>query len=240
MRTLTDILEPYIGRVTAIIGSGGKTALMWALAAHFRAEKTLVTTTTKIFPPEKTAYDYFGLGTAAENGVTLYGIPDAKSGKLTSPPMANIAAAAKRYDHVLMECDGSRNLPLKGWAPHEPAVPAFADATIGVLPITALGCVAGADTVYRLPDFFALTGARAGERVSEMHMRRVITGGLFEKAVGRRLLFLSQADDTLGIRQARRLVEGLPRTFLNTVALVTAGSALQDEGEIIWERKTAS
>nr|WP_279381006.1 hypothetical protein [Enterococcus faecalis] len=43
----------------SIVGSGGKTSLMWALAKTYRKEAVLVSTTTKIGFPQRQLYDYF-------------------------------------------------------------------------------------------------------------------------------------------------------------------------------------
>ena len=44
--------------IVSIVGSGGKTSLMWALAKTYRKEAVLVSTTTKI-GFQRQLYDYF-------------------------------------------------------------------------------------------------------------------------------------------------------------------------------------
>lgn len=47
----------------SIVGSGGKSTLMYTLAEELRRDnKILVTTTTKIFVPKKNQFDFFAIG----------------------------------------------------------------------------------------------------------------------------------------------------------------------------------
>lgn len=150
-----------IGRgVTALVGGGGKTTLLYTLAEELRKNgSVLVCTSTHIRKPEQ--YEVVSGGADAlrdaleRYGVVCAGTP-AEDGKLTAPPLSfeSLAACA---DYVLVEADGSRGLPLKAHAPHEPAVPASAQR---------VALVAGADgfgkpisAVCHRPELYA---ARAG------------------------------------------------------------------------------
>ncbi|MDR1351993.1 MAG: putative selenium-dependent hydroxylase accessory protein YqeC, partial [Treponema sp.] len=137
------------GPVT-IIGSGGKTSLIWHLARRF-AEKpraVLVTPTAKMFPPAESL-----------PGVTVKGILNPETGKLEALPPGELEKLPAAYDIVLIEGDGSRGLPLKGWAEHEPVIPPFTAITVGVLPLWPLGRPVSEEIIHRLPEFCALTGA---------------------------------------------------------------------------------
>jgi hypothetical protein len=108
--------------VTAVIGSGGKTSLLRRLAEELPGT-VLLCTTTHIRPFEEyplltaptpedirkalTAYRVLCLGTPCENG------------KLTAPSLS-VETLATLSDYVLVEADGSRQLPLKAHEAHEP------------------------------------------------------------------------------------------------------------------------
>ena len=127
--------------VTAIIGGGGKTTLLFHLAEELEGS-VLCCTTTKIWPPDhlpvlldpteeqiKTAlkaHHAVCVGTATGEG------------KLTAPGLS-VAQMASLADHVLVEADGSKGCPLKAHAPHEPVVPSEASQTVLVLGLSGIG-----------------------------------------------------------------------------------------------------
>ena len=112
--------------VTAAVGGGGKTSLIWRLACELSENaRVLITTTAHIFPPAcETLLDPTPEQVRAAfawGNLLAAGIP-AEGGKL-----AEATALRGRYselaDYVLIEADGSRGLPLKAPAAHEPALP---------------------------------------------------------------------------------------------------------------------
>ena len=77
---------------------------------------------------------------------------------------------------LLLEADGSRMLPLKGWGPQEPVVPDFTTATIGVIPVHLLGRSLDSRHVHRWPVFKEHTGHREGQALRADHLAAVISG----------------------------------------------------------------
>lgn len=295
---------PY--EAVAIMGSGGKTTLLWHLAQAFRAEKVLVTPTTKLFRPSPQLYDRLydattfsrlpeapvsektcGLplhhdsrngsiqslrfsnaissstipqtvlwqngftpdspaqknilphgitpdstvpdgitpddlisadltsnGVAPEsiplegtvlNGITLAGQtppateqplpknikrrrevenPASFEHKILPLPPELLARHTRQFDKVFMECDGARNLPLKGWSPSEPVIPPFTTTVIAVIPLWAVGLQASDATIHRAKLFYDMAQCRAGETITVEHLARIIThpNGLLAKA----------------------------------------------------------
>ena len=152
--------------VTAVIGSGGKTSLLRRLAAEAPGT-VLLCTTTHIrpfaeYPLLTDAAAETVLQALTSERVLCVGTP-CENGKLTAPrlPMETLAALA---DYMLVEADGSRQMPLKAHAAHEPVIPACAERVI---------CVAGASgfdrpiraCVHRPERFCALTGAAETDTV---------------------------------------------------------------------------
>ena len=128
--------------VTSVIGSGGKTSLLAALARELSGTVAL-TTTTHILPFEgmtllvsPTAADV--RAALAESRVICVGSRDEKNGKLVMPSLG-IDALATLADYVLVEADGARRLPLKAHAPWEPVIPACSNRTILVFGASGLG-----------------------------------------------------------------------------------------------------
>ena len=62
MKHMAELLGIQKREKLTIIGSGGKTTLLWNLAGHYRKEAVLVGTTTKIFMPEAGFYHRFYQG----------------------------------------------------------------------------------------------------------------------------------------------------------------------------------
>ena len=141
--------------VTAIIGSGGKTTLLYALARELsRTAKVIVCTTTHIFPPEHMPV----LAEEAEIAEALTRVDavcvsgGTERGKLL-PPKLSFARLRMLAEYVLVEADGSHGLPAKAHAPHEPVVPEEATQTICVFGLSALGRPI-AETAHR-PELYA-------------------------------------------------------------------------------------
>lgn len=134
---LSELLEIKPG-ITALIGGGGKTTLMYRLAAELREKgSVLLCTTTKIWPPEHltVVQDAESLRAAlAEHGIACAGTPTVQ-GKLTEPSFPWQQAA----DYILVEADGSAGRPMKAHEKHEPVLPEKCRNTILVLGADGFG-----------------------------------------------------------------------------------------------------
>lgn len=121
--------------VTAVIGSGGKTTLLRTLSRELPGT-VILTTTTHILPfegvPLLTAPTEDEVRAAlARSRVLCLGTP-APEGKLTAPSLP-FSLLEQLADYVLVEADGSRRLPLKAHAPHEPVIPKEAGCVLCVV-----------------------------------------------------------------------------------------------------------
>jgi len=245
------------GKVITVIGSGGKTSLIWHLAAYFAAKpgrRILVTPTTKMLVPSKETklYDfYYGEWNNSDvqngavlpepaPGIILAGHFNEASDKLESLPPDLLEKAISGYDAVLIEGDGSRGLPLKAWTENEPVIPPFTTLTVGMLPLWPLGKPVSEDFVHRLPLFLDLTGAVRGGNLMPEHIVRLITGreaetgdapipGLFARAQGRKVLFFNQIEDSESLEQAQKLANHLPQKFRSGLNKIAAGSVRENK-----------
>ena len=139
---LCDLLYIRPG-TTAIIGSGGKTTLLYALAAELSARgRVIVCTTTHIFPPEHlpclTAPSGQDVRAALDAARAVCVSGGMERGKLL-PPKLPFSALEQLADYVLTEADGSHGLPAKAHAPHEPVIPPEANQSVCVFGLSALG-----------------------------------------------------------------------------------------------------
>lgn len=127
--------------VTAVIGSGGKSSLLRRLAEEVPGTAILCTTTHirpfSEYPVLENPSPADIRQALAAGRVLCTGTP-CENGKLTAPalPMEVLAELA---DFVLAEADGSRQLPLKAHAAHEPVIPENSRRVICVVGASGFG-----------------------------------------------------------------------------------------------------
>ncbi len=196
--------------VTAIIGGGGKTTLMYTLAEELRSRGTvLICTTTHIRrPPQyEVAKDADRLGEALRRwGVVCAGTP-AEDGKLTAPA-ADFETLASLADYVLAEADGSRGLPMKAHGDREPVIPPNAARTILVIGADGFGRPIR-EVCHRPERFAALAGADLDAAVTPALCARVIEAEGFGDGI-----YLNKTESAPAWAAARELADwiGLPLT----------------------------
>ena len=139
---ISVLLEVERG-VTALIGGGGKTTLMYTLAEELRRRGTvIVTTSTHIQRPEQYPVLTAANGAAVSAALAAYGVVcvagETAEGKLAAPALS-VETLAQLADFVLVEADGAKRLPLKAHAPHEPVIPSNARQTIYVVGADGFG-----------------------------------------------------------------------------------------------------
>lgn len=155
---LGDALKIEKG-VTAVIGSGGKTTMLHKLAEELSQHGTVImSTSTHMRPSEQ--YPCLCSPTAEEIAAQLnqpqtprvvcVGTLTAE-GKFTAceVPFETLEQLA---DYVLVEADGSKMLPLKAHAAHEPVLPANTKRTVCV--VGASGLNKPIRTVVHRPELF--------------------------------------------------------------------------------------
>mgnify|MGYP000874990766 CR=1 FL=1 len=141
---LAEALALAPGGLIAIVGGGGKTSLMYALAEEARAQgrRALISTTTHIRPPE--AYPLIkgdpALAAAAwaRGEIPCAALPGPE-GRLTGPGEAALARLKALAEWLIVEADGSKGLPMKAPAAWEPVLPAGWDKLVAVAGLSALG-----------------------------------------------------------------------------------------------------
>lgn len=172
MERLCDVLEVRRG-VTAVIGGGGKTSLLYRLASELRERGTvLVATTTRILPPAHMPVRHDREGTLRAlraNGIACAGTP-AEGGKLAEPSFADWMTLA---DYTLVEADGSKGLPLKAHAPHEPVIPPEAKRVLCVVGARGFGRPIR-EAVHRPEVFCTLTGTQPGDTASPENVMQAL------------------------------------------------------------------
>jgi len=128
------------GHVVSLVGGGGKTTLLYAMAGHCAAKgwRVLASTTTHIQRPAshwaRTEAERDALWAAGTFAVA--GAP-ALQGKLTQPP--ELAEWMQQADTVFLEADGAKRMPCKAPADHEPVLRPESDILLAVAGLSAVG-----------------------------------------------------------------------------------------------------
>lgn len=127
-----------------LVGGGGKTTVMYELAADWAAcgRRVLVLTSTHILRPVDGS---FAADVPAVQNLwqqrryAVIGTPELSTGKLTAPPQDLYEALQLQADVILCEADGSRHHPCKVPAEHEPVLLPDSDIVLAVAGMDALG-----------------------------------------------------------------------------------------------------
>jgi len=228
----------FVGSVVAVVGCGGKTSFIELVADRMRDKKVLISTTTKIFPPKMkdiVLCETLGQceGHEPRTGVQCMGLLNRAGGKLEALPEAFLAALLPRYDIVLLEADGSRGLPCKGWLENEPVVPPYCTHTLGIVTMVALGKPAGETTVHRLPEFFALTGVGEGQTITSAALEGMVCApnGMFKNSAGQRYVIVNQVEDAADAAAARSFLQTIKEKYPARFERLIYGSVRRDTWE---------
>lgn len=128
------------GHTVSLVGGGGKTTLLYAMAAHCARKgwRVLVMTTTHIRQPAACyAPDDAALTALWQAGhYAVIGTP-AENGKLTLP-QPQLLRWMTRADVVFIEADGAKHCPCKFPAAHEPVLLPQSDIVLAVAGLSAL------------------------------------------------------------------------------------------------------
>ena len=190
--TLKEALGIRPKEVVSLVGAGGKTTLMFALARELteKGKAVITSTTTKIFPPSpsETACVFvsshedeiidFILKNAASKGCITIGwelLADSQKLKGVDPSLVSRVIGLNPVDHVIIEADGAFQRPLKAPNPeYEPVIPSCTTMVVPVVGIDALGSKLSEEQVFRSEIASQLTGVPLGEVVTVETIARLI------------------------------------------------------------------
>ncbi len=141
-------------RLIALVGGGGKTTNLYALAHQARqaGKRVIVTTSTHMMPHPSLFLTDTSRPDTLQELLARYGIVTvghlSREDKMTGAD--DLAACKAVADVVLVEADGARLRPLKAPADHEPVIPPQADAVLAVCGMDCLGGTLG--TICHRPE----------------------------------------------------------------------------------------
>lgn len=181
--------------------------------------KVLSTTTTKIYTPNKTSYDFMCIGEKncyiydhlRKNGVYVYGKFINSDNKLIGFNKNFLDEKFKYFDYSILEADGSKKKPIKGWRDDEPVICKNTNKTIGVLDITCINKIINDFNVHRVSYFLKITNGKLGEKISIPMISSLVTHplGLFKGSLGERILFINKVENQHNIFLSYELIKHL-------------------------------
>jgi len=196
MQVLCEFFDIGPG-VTALIGGGGKTSTMYALAEELKEKgSVIVCTSTHILRPQQ--YPYLPRIEAVIPFGTVVSTGRIDGQKLSSPEQP-FSELIHKADYVLVEADGSRQLPLKAHASHEPVIPEEAEKVLVVIGIDGLGKPIK-DAAHRPELYASAVHTDVNAIVTEAMIRDVVS--TYPSCDG---IVINKADDPERLEQARRL-----------------------------------
>ena len=247
--TLIEALELESGGVVCLVGAGGKTSLMFRLAAELRraGRRVITTTTTRILYPSEAQSrhvlvdpDPHRLLERAAAAIEKHGHvtlahprPAEHPGKLAGlfPQTIDALWATGCCDCILVEADGAAGRPLKAPADHEPVISAGTTGVVAVVGVRVLGRPLAERWVFRRERFSRVTGLAPGAPVGASDVAAVILSarGLFKGSppAARRTAFLNLAGDPQRAAAAARIVRELRRARRRAgIGRIVIGNAL--------------
>ncbi|MDR3561631.1 MAG: selenium cofactor biosynthesis protein YqeC [Negativicutes bacterium] len=242
------ILSVKPPRVVTIIGSGGKTSLMYNLQARLAAAglAAVATATTKL--SRRSPYGYTYIQSLADGCAALDssreprqpialvagGVPGDPD-KVAGLPPDWIDNLAERYiDRVfLVEGDGAAGRPLKGHLGHEPVIPAASRLVIAVVGIDAIGAPLTQAAVHRPERISELTGLLPGEPVTVGVVAKLLLQpeGYLRAcpAASRMVVFINKVESPERCQQAEGLAALLLAAGHPQIDAVVIGSVLKQQ-----------
>jgi len=214
VKSLIDALGLGAREHVALVGGGGKTTLMFALAEELRLKGTRViaSTTTKVRHREALQYEKVLLveddadwrnkareGLSQERTVFVGGsLLD--SGKVAgiSASLADAVFHDSKVHYLVVEADGSAGHPLKAPGEHEPVLPSSVTMVVAVMGLEAMGARLDEATAFRVEQVRKVTGLEPGSILAPKALARIFLhpSGLFKGTpdVARRVVFLNKGD----------------------------------------------
>jgi len=207
-------LLPGGAGVVAFVGAGGKTSALFRLAGTRmdQGRRVLITTTTHLLDPRTEAnrpalnlilrpdmeapYRSASLPEAPPGLAVLLSREAEPPGKMRGLHPSWIPALRAVWDLILVEADGSKGLPVKAPAAHEPVIPPGSDLVVGVVGLDCLGRPMDGRTVHRPEHFGLVTGCPMGAPITWDHLEALVRHpeGLFKQAEGSRAILFNKAD----------------------------------------------
>lgn len=228
-----DIFLDGKQHVIAIVGAGGKTTVMYEMAAYFAdcGKKVVVSTTTHIFrPTENYAADEQEVSVLwKQNRYAVIGAY-AENNKLTMSDAELLNKMLLKADIVLLEADGAKGLPCKVPAVHEPVILSACDIVIAVMGMDALKRPVP-KVCFRLNETLELLQCSKEHLLTEADMAAILVSDRgSRKGVADRKFFvvLNKCDSKAAVKSALQIAAALQHNNIPSDNILLRGEAVHE------------
>lgn len=217
-----EVLQININKkgVLSFVGGGGKTTSIFNLAEELTKEdkKVLISTTTKMFKPNRQEYDYCFLEDIKEEfipqkaSITILG-HSVKNKKLIGvlPEILDKIVNKNIFDFILIEADGAKRKAIKAPNKDEPVIAKTTTLTIGIIGFDCINKDIDEKTVHRPELFKKISGNENLKIIDENCIVNLVLDkkGLFKNSKGQKLLILNKINKEKEIHIARNIQKKL-------------------------------
>ena len=212
------------GEVISLVGGGGKTTLMFALAHELAltGKSIVTTTTTKIFEPSASETELILetderkmvnrlLKKLGKHRCITLGTEKLAEGKVRGirPDLVDTLTGLTAVSYIVIEADGAAGKPLKAPNATEPVIPCSTSLVIPVVGIDALGSRLTKHEVFRPEIVSQLTGVPLGSLISAGIIATLIThpAGIIKGSPpqARIVPLINKTDLASGLAKAREI-----------------------------------
>lgn len=227
---LKDLLGLKKRDIVSIVGSGGKTTTMYHLARELINNKVLISTSTKIVVDNQE--DFITINNISEltkmeikPKVYLTGntISNKKFTGITNEQLDEIK---NKFDYILIEADGSKNLPLKGWRENEPVILNKSNKILGVIPVDIINLELNKIEIFERDLFNDIVGKE--KTIFDIDcIYKILTSdkGIFKGFEGEKFLLLNKCDNKGLLKDYYHIKEELEKRLFNYNIKIIIGSS---------------
>ena len=218
--------------ITAVVGAGGKTTVLKKLVEYAGrlGYPRIVTTTTKLYQSQVDRwYPYVGMDMVLGEQHVMRAISEGHVGawfgseegtKVTSILPTTIDAMSELHPnwYIFVEADGAKEKWIKAPKEEEPIVPTKTIQTIGLVNMGILGEALEEEHVHRVELVEQLLGVNRGTLITPSLLAKLILhkNGLFQHALGKKIVFLTGLDD-VSDKDLQILLDALSGTFVDVI-----------------------
>lgn len=233
-----DLLNLNVDKknVISFVGAGGKTTTMFEIAKEMKSlgKKVLVTTTTKLFFPNKNQYDCIIISKDYDEIISTVIFFSGKiitvicneiiyTNEYENKSFKKIKGIEKDwisrfynediFDAILVEADGAKGKLVKAPAIFEPVIPKETNIVVGIIGFGCYGKPINQEWVHR-PELFAkIAGKSLGDAIDSESLVNLITSttGIFKDAPknSKRIVLLNVRDSNAALEEQAEIVAKL-------------------------------
>lgn len=210
-------------KIISVVGAGGKTSLIYALASEIAGNgyKVIVTTTTHMYIPKSGAVLSGKISEITQQlerqNIAAVGTP-CGNGKMSAVGDKLFNGLNLYADVILIEADGAKRLPLKAPNENEPVIPKRTGLVIGVAGLDALGRKIS-ETCHRPLEAANLLGTNAGHLVTACDIAKILSDKRGQKkgVNCRYIAVINKADNENLLIKAKKIAEQLRKINVDSV-----------------------